>query len=161
MRTARTSVALFLFWCVVVPPRTIADVLVGVVVAALLATWAVRFLWHDAEVRAVRVRWSRLPRFVWTLSGRIVVAAAQVLAIVLDPRLPIAPVMRTHVADLGSEAARVVYANAITLTPGTLTVDVDGDVYRVHCLDERLARRVLDGSLARHVADVFGSEPRS
>jgi multicomponent Na+:H+ antiporter subunit E len=53
----------------------------------------------------------------------------------------------------------VTYANAMTVTPGTLTLDVDGDTFVVHCLDVGLARDVIDGRLARDVARLFEGRP--
>jgi multicomponent Na+:H+ antiporter subunit E len=155
MRTAKTTVALFIFWCVLVPPEAVTDVLVGLGCASLLSLWAARFLWPHAEPFFSVLRVAQLPRFALLLTGRIVVAAIQVLRIVLDPRLPIEPVVVRQTVRFAGDAARVAYANAITITPGTLTLDVDGDSFVVHCLDPALARDVVDGRLARDVARLF------
>ncbi len=54
---------------------------------------------------------------------------------VLSPGLPLRPaVVRVRTA-LASDLGRLVLANSITLTPGTLTVDVDGDQLLVHWID--------------------------
>jgi hypothetical protein len=47
----------------------------------------------------------------------------------------------------------------VTLTPGTLTVDMRGGEFLLHCLDEASAEHILDGSLERQVAGIF--EPES
>jgi multicomponent Na+:H+ antiporter subunit E len=160
MRIARTTVALFIFWCIVIAPETPFDVLVGLGSALLLALWAARYLW-PSPATATTLRVARVPRFVVLLAGRIVASAWQVLRIVLDPRLPIAPVVVTQTVEFANEAARVTYANAMTVTPGTLTLDVDGDTFVIHCLDVALARDVIDGRLARDVARLFegGARP--
>jgi multisubunit Na+/H+ antiporter MnhE subunit/multisubunit Na+/H+ antiporter MnhF subunit len=111
----------------------------------VLALWAARYLW-PSPAAATTLRLARVPRFVVLLSGRIVASAWQVLRIVLDPRLPIAPVVVTQTVEFANEAARVTYANAMTVTPGTLTLDVDGDTFVIHCLDVALARDVIDGT---------------
>jgi multicomponent Na+:H+ antiporter subunit E len=160
MRTARTTAALFIFWCVVIAPETWTDVLVGLGCALLLALWAARFLW-PRPAAAPTLQWWRLPGFAVLLAGRIVVSAWQVLRVVLDPRLPIAPMVVTQTVRFDSDAARVTYANAMTVTPGTLTLDVEGDTFVVHCLDPALARDVIDGRLARDVRRLFerGTRP--
>jgi multicomponent Na+:H+ antiporter subunit E len=158
MRTARTTVALFIFWCIVVAPETPVDVLVGLGSALVLALWAARFLW-SRPAAATTIRVARVPGFGVLLAGRIVTSAWQVLRIVLDPRLPIAPVVVTQTVRFASDAARVTYANAMTVTPGTLTLDVDGDTFVIHCLDVGLARDVIDGRLARDVARLFEGRP--
>ena len=156
MRTAKTMLALLLFWLVVVPPASWVDVAIGIVAAALVVTWSRRFLWRHAEPYFSTVPVARLPRFAAVMAVRIVTAAVQVLAIVLNPRLPIAPELIEDTVAFRTEAARVTYANAITATPGTLTVDVRGDTFIVHCLAPALARDVTEGGLARDVKRLFG-----
>ncbi len=159
MRTVTMTAALLLFWNVVVPPEGWVDVLVGAVASLALAVWAARFLWPHAGPHHSSLHVSRVPAFALQTVKRIVVAAAQVLRIVMDPRLPIEPFVVRQTVHFDEEAARVVYANAITITPGTLTLDLDGDIVTVHALDPELARDVVDGTLARDVARLF--EPRT
>ncbi|MDZ7708274.1 MAG: Na+/H+ antiporter subunit E [Trueperaceae bacterium] len=156
MRTAKTTLALLVFWLVVVPPESWIDVLVGAVAAGLTVTWSQRFLWRHAQPYFSTVPVARIPRFAAVMALRIVTAATQVLTIVLNPRLPIAPELLEETVAFESEAARVTYANAITATPGTLTVDVRGDTFVVHCLAPGLADDVTHGRLARDVKRLFG-----
>lgn len=158
MRTALSTAGLLAFWCVVVPPEGWVDVAVGLVAAWALALWSARFLWPDAGRRVLPLHPLRSVAFAALLLRRILVAATQVLRIVLDPRLPIAPEVLRQRVSFDQDAARVAFANAITVTPGTLTLEVDGDEFVVHALDRSLAQDVLDGSLARDVARLF--EPR-
>jgi multicomponent Na+:H+ antiporter subunit E len=160
MRIARTTAALFIFWCVLIAPEALADVLVGLASALVLALWTARYLW-PRPATATTIRVARVPRFGVLLVGRIFASAWQVLRIVFDPRLPIAPVVVTQTVRFATDAARVTYANAMTVTPGTLTLDVDGDTFVVHCLDVALARDVIDGRLARDVAHLFEGRPRA
>lgn len=152
MRTAKSTVVLFAFWCVVVPPAGAADVGVGLVASVALAFWSERFL---GAARGPVVRPGRGLAFVARHVFRIVAAASHVLRVVFDPRLPIDPVVLEHTVPLGHDAARVAYANAVTITPGTLTVDVDGDAFVVHCLDASLADELRAGTVAREVAGLF------
>ena len=159
MRTANTGLALFAFWCVVVPPRTVGDLLLGAVAAVAAAIWT-RRLWgpDDAPLFSV-LRLGSLPRFALAMARRVTVSAFQVLRLVLDPRLPIAPATVRHTVAFAHEAARTTYANAITITPGTLAVDVEGDTFVVHCLSPALAGEVTSGRLAREVAQLFEDPP--
>lgn len=159
MRTANAGLALFAFWCVVVPPRTAGDLLLGAVAALAAATWS-RHLWDpdDAPFFSV-LRLGYLPRFALAMARRVTISAFQVLRLVLDPRLPIAPDTVRHTVAFEHEAARATYANAITITPGTLAVDVEGDTFVVHCLSPALAGEVTSGRLAREVARLFDEPP--
>ena len=51
--------------------------------------------------------------------------------------------------DLKSETARVILANSITLTPGTITVSLTGDQLLVHCLDRSLSEGMEDSVFVR------------
>jgi len=155
MRIVTMTAALLIFWNVVVPPEGWVDVLVGTVASLALAVWAARFLWPHAGPHHSSLHMARIPGFALLTAKRIVIAAAQVLRIVMDPRLPIEPFVVRQTVHFDEEAARVVYANAITITPGTLTLDVDGDAVTVHALGPELARDVVDGTLARDVARLF------
>ncbi|MDF1521689.1 MAG: Na+/H+ antiporter subunit E [Trueperaceae bacterium] len=151
----KTTAALFAFWCVVVVPASLIDVLVGAVAALLVGAWAERFLWPHAGPLVSLVHPLRWVAFAWAHAGRMIASAVHVLRVVIDPRLPIDPEVVTQTVAFDDEAARVVYANAITVTPGTLTVDADGDTFVVHCLDAAFADEVRGGALARDVARLF------
>jgi multicomponent Na+:H+ antiporter subunit E len=74
---------------------------------------------------------------------------------VLNPQLPISPVVIEFESRLKGDLAKVVLANSITLTPGTLTVDIRGDTFFVHCLAEEYAKDLLDRKLENMVFWVF------
>ena len=60
-------------------------------------------------------------------------------------------------ADYDSPFARAMLANSITLTPGTITIDItDEGIYSVHALTQELREGLLDGSMQQKVAWAFG-----
>jgi multicomponent Na+:H+ antiporter subunit E len=85
------------------------------------------------------------------LIREITVSNIEVVRAILSPRLPIQPhflrVRTRQTTDLG----KVILANSITLTPGTVTVDVQGDELLVHALTESSGRAVEEGHLDRAV----------
>ena len=74
-----------------------------------------------------------LPYAAWLL-GQIVKSNIAVIARVLGPRQAIDPAMVTVKTKARTELGKALFANSITLTPGTVTVDVDGDELKVHAL---------------------------
>lgn len=94
----------------------------------------------------------------WLLR-EIVVAAVQVAWVVLQPRMPIAPRLVRFKAPLPHTLARLTLANSITLTPGTVTLDVDGDDFVIHALTEASAHSLepggVEGEMQRRVRAVF------
>jgi len=72
------------------------------------------------------------------LGGEILAANISVLKLIMRPDVDIEPRLVRVPVDLRSGTARCVYANSITLTPGTVTVDVEDDGYLVHALDKSM-----------------------
>lgn len=88
------------------------------------------------------VPFADLVRFAryWTwLGGEIFKANIAVVRLALAPNINIKPVLTRVAADHGSDLARTTFANSITLTPGTVTVEVEPGGFLVHALDESFA----------------------
>lgn len=139
---ARIAIAALLFattwllWSGMTKPLILG---LGLASVFLVAGLAVRIGFFDQSVYSLHLA-RRLPRFWLWLLGEIVRTNLAVTLIVLSPRLPVSPRVVTIDASGLSPAAQAVLANAITLTPGTLTLDVNRDRLEVHCLTEAAAR---------------------
>lgn len=94
-----------------------------------------------------------LPWLVWA----IVKANLDVARRILDPALPISPRLVRVRSSQRTEVARALYANSITLTPGTVTVDVQGDEFLVHALTAEAAADLDTGDMDRRVTRVDGA----
>jgi len=82
------------------------------------------------------LRIGRIPGYLLWLSWEIVKSNVDVARRIISPSLPVAPSVRWLPASQRSELSRVLYANSITLTPGTLSIDLEGDRIEVHALNE-------------------------
>ena len=71
--------------------------------------------------------------------------------------MPISPTVIALRSSQSTDLARVIFANSITLTPGTVAIDVDGDITEVHALTEELARSLLAGSMDSRVTALESS----
>jgi multicomponent Na+:H+ antiporter subunit E len=118
-----------------------------------LCVWlAQRMGVFDEEVHPAHFQLLPLLRYwVWLL-GQIVLSALDVARRVLDPSLPIDPVVVTLPVAQSTEMGRTTYANSITLTPGTVCLDVDEDTLRVHALTGEGASALREGEMNRRVA---------
>ncbi|MDP6037346.1 MAG: Na+/H+ antiporter subunit E, partial [Candidatus Latescibacteria bacterium] len=70
---------------------------------------------------------------------------------VLSPGLPISPRVVRVVATQKTDLCRVIYANSITLTPGTVSLVLDGEEIVVHALTKEAADDVESGDMDRRV----------
>lgn len=103
--------------------------------------------------------WRRLITYVPWLFWQIVISSVQIAYVVMHPKLPIAPCMLSFQVKLPHALARLTLANSITLTPGTVTVDVQGDEFLVHALTKTSSQGLLpttgQGDIQRRVASLF------
>ncbi|PHS79705.1 MAG: hypothetical protein COB59_00650 [Rhodospirillaceae bacterium] len=125
---------LLLFWVMLNNALTVETVVVGVIVAAVITALfkdGMSFL-TDARLnpQAVLATFLYLGYFL----KELIKANIALAAIVLSPNLPIKPGIVKVRTELKSPMGRLLLANSITLTPGTLTVEVGEDCLYVHCV---------------------------
>lgn len=89
----------------------------------------------------------------WLLK-EVALSNVAVARVILDPALPIQPRILRIDASQQSDIGRVLYANSITLTPGTVTLDVRDGKLLVHALTADSAAGLLSGEMDRRVARV-------
>ncbi|MGW0735144.1 Na+/H+ antiporter subunit E [Streptomyces sp. NPDC002851] len=99
----------------------------------------------------------RLPRYLLWLSGRVLGAGLAVTRTVWSPRLALRPVVLPTPASGLRERSLVLYANSITLTPGTLSLDVGEDRIEVHSLERAGVEELRGGAMLSQVRRTEGA----
>jgi multicomponent Na+:H+ antiporter subunit E len=93
----------------------------------------------------------RLPWYLLWLATQMLVSSVAVVRRVWSPRPALLPVVAaTSSAEL-SELSQVIYANSITLTPGTLSLDLGEDHVEVHSLEPAGVKKLHAGAMRRRV----------
>ena len=88
-----------------------------------------------ADAEGVPIYWvGRFLLYLPWLLKEILIANINVAKVILSPSLPISPIMVVFRSTQRSDLGRVLYANSITLTPGTITTGVEGDQLEIHAL---------------------------
>lgn len=93
----------------------------------------------------------------WLLK-EMILSAWHVASVVITPGLQLDPGIVRFKCRLPNDLARVILGNSITLTPGTLTVDLQGDEFTIHYLSTTSKEGLLGGEMQRRVARLFGEE---
>ena len=93
----------------------------------------------------------RLPRYFWWLAGEILRSSVSVTRQVWSPRRALRPAIGVVPTPGLPELSQVIYANSITLTPGTLSLRVDDDGIEVHSLDPAGLRQLRAGGMRDRV----------
>jgi len=148
------SILLFLFWVALTATLALYDLVLGAVCAVLVTVISVSLLGRALNPRITPAVLLRLPLFAVRLIWEIIKANYDVAKIILNPRLPIDPRIVEYRTYLPDDLPRTVFSDSITLTPGTVTVELEEDLLKVHCLcpyhEEGLA------GLEKMVAWLFG-----
>ena len=156
MRRFLLHIVLAVVWMLMFSSFDLYTLLAGLAVATAL----IAMIGSDRGVERFRVNPLRLVRFVAYFVRILVIANWQVARLVLDPAMPIRPrLIRYDVSGL-TPMQITTLASAITLTPGTLAVDLSRDdrVLYIHCInapDRAQAVRELDELRERLMTEVF------
>jgi multicomponent Na+:H+ antiporter subunit E len=122
----------------------------GAASVALVLYIAHRMDLYDQETFPFHLKRRIFGYWGW-LAKEIFKANIDVAKVIMAPRMPLSPrlvrVKATQKTDLGM----VIFANSITLTPGTVAVDIEGDEIIVHALNQELADGVLNGDMDARV----------
>lgn len=142
--------AAWLLWSGLFKPLLLG---LGVVSIAITFLIVRRMGYFDNELFALRFSLRLFGYWAW-LGKEIIRSSLDVARIVLDPRLPISPRVVELKATAQHPVDQVILGNSITLTPGTLALDLHKGVIKVHTLTEAGARDLVSGEMDRRVAEL-------
>ncbi len=147
------SLGLFLavIWLLLSGHYTLLLISFGVLSVALVVLLALRMDVVDHEGHPLHLNSQALVIYWCWLLKEIFVSNIYVCRLILSPAMPISPTVIALRSSQSSDLARVIFANSITLTPGTVTIDVDGDITEVHAITEEVATSLLQGSMDARV----------
>lgn len=132
---ANLFVLLFLIWLLLTGAFELTSLLLGLVLAVTLALIFGKNSSVFGKFRITPKVFVYSVIYLIVLSWEIVKSNIDVALRVLNPKLPINPGIVKVKTRLKSPMGRMILANSITLTPGTLTIDIDGDEFYIHWID--------------------------
>jgi len=140
---------LFILWIIFNGRVTLEIVIFGAVICAAVFLFMVRFM--DYSLKLERNIYRLLPRliaYLGLLIVEIIKSSLNVVGYVTGKKKPDPLLLRFRV-PLKTDFAKTLLANSITLTPGTITENVKGDIFRVHCLDRTMADGIEECSFVK------------
>jgi len=147
-------IILFAFWVIFSGHYDSLHLGLGFVCSFLVAVLSHDLLIQNMTAPNKLLRVWRFLHYVPWLLYQIVLANLHVVALVINPR-KIRPQVVRFKSDLTSDLARVSLGNSITLTPGTITVEVDSQELVIHALDDDSAEDITSLRLEQQVAGLF------
>ena len=149
----------FLVWIIFNGNITVEIAVIGLAVAAAVFAFICKFM--DYSLKKEILLYKKLLAFIGyviILIIEIIKANIAVIHMIVTQREVVEPVIVKFRTSLRTETARVILANSITLTPGTITVSLEGDEYEVHCLDKSLAEGIEDSMFVKLLEKMEGKE---
>ncbi|MEF8699451.1 MAG: Na+/H+ antiporter subunit E [Candidatus Accumulibacter sp. UW26] len=110
----------------------------------------------DHEGHPIHLGWRALLSYWPWLLKEIVKSSWDVSRRILDPRLPISPTLVRFRPSQKTELGLVIHANSITLTPGTVSIEIGPDEFLVHALTRQGAAGLANSEMDRRVAALEG-----
>jgi len=156
MRYIYTFLIMFGFWILLSGKFDLFHLTLGVLSSALVAFLSSDILMHDTKKNDRLTVAFRLIAYIPWLLYQIVLSTIHVALLALHPKMltRIDPTIVTFKTKLKSNVARVALANSITLTPGTITIRIEGNIFYVHAISRKAAAG-LPGEMEDRLARVF------
>lgn len=136
-------VIFFLIWIIFNGQFTLEIAAFGLVIAGAVYWFICKFMDYNPRSDLILCkRFFLLLHYIFVLLKEILKANAAVFKMVYSAKYQLEPAVVHFTTTLNSSFARILLANSITLTPGTITVSLNDNEYVVHCLDKELAQGI-------------------
>ncbi len=134
MKYVTTFIALLLVY-LLLAGFTVDEVILGSIVSVVLTLILVKRLNFKVDwkfpIKLLKFLFVYIPVFIW----KLILANLDVARRVLSPKIPLNPGIVKVKTNLKGDLGKLTLANSITLTPGTLSIDVEEDTIYVHAID--------------------------
>ena len=149
----------FLVWIIFNGRVTVEILLFGAAVAGAMFAFICKFMDYSLKKELALYRKAPLLfQYLLALLKEIVTANLTVIRMILTRKETMEPILVHVHTDLKSEVSRVILANSITLTPGTITVSITGQELLVHCLDKSLSTGMEDSVFVKLLQKLEGED---
>ena len=145
---------MFALWVAFNGRVTVEIVLFGIAVSALVFLFLFLCRHMDYSIKKERNVYQNIfggIAYIALLLCEIIKANFCVIKLIVSPKYIIEPKLLQFQTKLEGDTKRVVLANSITLTPGTITVSLEGDKYLIHCLDKELGEGISDCTFVKRL----------
>ncbi|NVM24770.1 MAG: Na+/H+ antiporter subunit E [Desulfobacterales bacterium] len=146
---------LFAFWILLSARFDYFHLTLGIICSMLVAYMSHDLLFSNIRLGDVRIKARRFFAAAPWFLGQIFSANLHVAYLALSPKMPVDPQIIRFKTKLESDISWVALANSITLTPGTITVDIREGEFFVHALDRKVAYELSTGQMEDKIAHVL------
>ena len=151
------SCTLVLFWMLLSGHTSVLLLSLGLA-SVVLVTWLVSRMDHNDKA-PVRMLFSiKFISYLGWLIWQVIITNIDVAKRIWNPSLPIKPASRKIKVTIKDPLIKTIYANSITLTPGTVTTEVGEDYFIVHALNSEGLDELEEGEMQRRLISLEESQ---
>jgi len=160
MRYLALFLLTFVFWLLLTFDLSVPNLIAGGAAALVTSLLFTKYFFHKVVKFVQPVRYFWLLVYLVIFTWECIKANFDVAYRVLHPAMPIRPgIVKVHL-ELKSDFARNMLANSITMTPGTISVDIIDDVLFVHWIyvrseDPEIYSRKIAGKFEKYIKKIF------
>ncbi|QUH25648.1 Na+/H+ antiporter subunit E [Serpentinicella alkaliphila] len=144
-------ILLITFWIILTPIINFLSVLIGAVISLLIVLYSRDIAFKDEEMPDYTlINLITYLKFILILIVEIIKSNISVAKIVLNPSLPLSPCFVKVPVKFKNDVLNVIFANAVTLTPGTITVDMQEDGFIIHALTKEAAEGMTNSVIEQY-----------
>lgn len=148
-------IVMYLLWFLFNGRVTIELAIIGVLICGALYYFTQKFIREEKKRSILSGHLFDFIKYAFVLFVEIIKANIAVMKLILNPNMnQWHPSFVTFTSQLEDERMRVILANSITLTPGTITVGMDGKEFTVHILDSREEAQVENGIFTQKLLEI-------
>jgi multicomponent Na+:H+ antiporter subunit E len=160
MRYITLFIILFLFWLLITFEATPANLIVGGVSALIATLFFGRYFVENVRKFFQPARYFWLVIYLFIFIWECLKANFDVAYRVIHPAMPIKPGIVKVKLNLDTQVARTFLAMSITMTPGTIAVDIIGDYIYIHWIyisstDPEIYSRKVSGRFEKYLKKIF------
>lgn len=160
MRRKLSAFIVFLVLWLVLTGFNLEELVVGAGVSLILSLLVGQVIGYDLKVKDLLTLVKYVVLYMPLFIFKLIQANLQMAKIVLDPKLPIKPGFVTIKTGLKRDISKLSLANSITLTPGTLSVDLAEDTLLIHWVqvngdNEEAMKEEICGSFEKTLGGIF------
>jgi multicomponent Na+:H+ antiporter subunit E len=157
-----TALIMFAFWMLLSGELGFILIMSGIISSLLVSYWSHDLLIGNADIKLGTVRIWRFVKYLPWLLWQVLLSNIDLVYRTLHPRMPIDPGIVHFKNEYRTRLGMVTLANSITLTPGTVTIEVNDEEFIVHAIAKGPAESLMSGDMQRRVMYIErgpGDEP--
>lgn len=151
-----TAIIMFVFWILLSGKFSFILLMSGIISSLLVSYLSHDLLIGKSDITLGIIRIIRFVKYLPWLLWQITLSNIDLVYRTLHPKMPIDPRIISFKNEYKTETGMVTLANSITLTPGTVTIEVNKDEFIVHAIAKKPAESLLTGEMQTRVKRIEG-----